>query len=203
MTSVPATQPTESVAEKFKRLAAVWREAAPMHPRQPVRYDHPAYQEIVAMGPAVVPFLLSDLAQNHRHWFWALHLITGADPVLPTEREDPFAMTDPWLRWGRVAASQVDAQTAVVVDEVSLDLISIGGAAAESEYPHSMWPALSVPVTRSAAGVSSSVLTVKVDGTVRSSRGSTAGRADRRRACVDRSAEATFDRVFRLRGEGK
>src|SRR4051812_46483489 len=101
MTSVPATQPTESIAEKFARLAATWREAAPLHPRQPVRYNHPAYQEIITLGPAVVPFLLRDLAEKHRHWFWALHIITGADPVLPAEREDPFSMTDAWLRWGR------------------------------------------------------------------------------------------------------
>jgi hypothetical protein len=89
------------VEQRFRRLAAAWREAAPPHPRQPVRYTHPVYQEIINLGPAVVPFLLNALAEYPRDWFWALHVITGADPVAPEERGSFTGMRDAWLRWGR------------------------------------------------------------------------------------------------------
>lgn len=38
---------------------------------------HPAYQQIIGMGPAVVPLLLNDLVRTRSHWFWALRAITG------------------------------------------------------------------------------------------------------------------------------
>ena len=39
---------------------------------------HSAYQEIVRLGPEVVPLLIRDLADNHTHWFAALEAITKA-----------------------------------------------------------------------------------------------------------------------------
>jgi hypothetical protein len=89
------------VGEQFQRLAALWREAAPFHPSLPVSYEHPAYQAILELGLAVVPWLLRDLADSHRHWYWALHVITGADPVQPEARGSLTGMTEAWLRWGR------------------------------------------------------------------------------------------------------
>jgi hypothetical protein len=101
MSTGPLTKPAEGLAAQFERLAQAWREAAPIHCHNPVRYDHPAYQGIIALGPDVVPLLLRDLAKHHHDWFWALHLVTGADPIPPQERGDWSAMTQTWLDWGR------------------------------------------------------------------------------------------------------
>jgi hypothetical protein len=105
MTPIPLqptpAPPAETVEERFRRLAAAWHEVAPFHPARPVRYEHPAYQGIFALGPAVVPLLLRALAEYPRDWFWALHVITGADPVPSQERGDFTGMRDAWLRWGR------------------------------------------------------------------------------------------------------
>jgi len=106
MAPIPVQQtsqaPTaETVDQRFRRLAEAWREVAPSHPRHPVRYDHLIYQEILGLGPAVVPYLLDALQERPRDWFWALHLITGADPIAPEERGDFSAMRESWLRWGR------------------------------------------------------------------------------------------------------
>ncbi len=106
MASVPTRQTpelpsTESTEEKFQRLAAAWHEAVAHHSSSRIRDSHPAYQEIIRMGPAVVPLLLRDLAANRRHWFTALTAITGADPVPPEDAGDIPRMTEAWLSWGR------------------------------------------------------------------------------------------------------
>jgi hypothetical protein len=62
---------------------------------------HPAYQQIIGMGPAVVPYILADLKSKPDHWFWALRAITGGDPVLPEHRGRIRQMADDWLVWGR------------------------------------------------------------------------------------------------------
>src|SRR6266849_3282276 len=76
-----ATPRAESVEEQFERLAAAWHKAVAHHSSSRIRDNHPAYQEIIGIGPAVVPLLLRDLDINRRHWFAALSAITGVDPV--------------------------------------------------------------------------------------------------------------------------
>lgn len=92
---------TESLEERFQRLAAAWHQAVAHHSSSRIRDNHPAYQEIIRMGTAVVPLLLQDLATNRRHWFTALAVITGADPVPPEDAGNISRMTEAWLRWGR------------------------------------------------------------------------------------------------------
>jgi hypothetical protein len=43
------------------------------------KQDHYAYQEIIEMGPSVIPLILDDI--EYGHWFYALHKLTGKDPV--------------------------------------------------------------------------------------------------------------------------
>jgi hypothetical protein len=106
MASIPlkdtqALQPTETLEEKFHRLAAEWHRAVAHHSSSSVRNNHPAYQEIIRMGPAVVPLLLRDLAENGNHWFWALKSITGDTPVPDEARGKIDQVTEAWLRWGK------------------------------------------------------------------------------------------------------
>ena len=62
---------------------------------------HPAYQQIIAMGPPAVPWLLQRLAERPDHWFAALHQITGARPVPPESCGRFREMIAAWLEWGR------------------------------------------------------------------------------------------------------
>src|SRR5438477_10161048 len=101
MQQMPATPVAKTVEDSFRRLAAAWRQVAPSHPRNPVRYDHPVYREVIALGPAGVPCLLRALAEYPRDWFWALHVVTGIDPIAPGERDNFTDMKEAWLRWGR------------------------------------------------------------------------------------------------------
>jgi hypothetical protein len=62
---------------------------------------HPAFQEIVGMGTAVVPLLLRELANRPGHWHWALRRITGEEPVPAEDRGDVAKAAAAWLRWGK------------------------------------------------------------------------------------------------------
>ena len=86
MAPVQATQAAESVEQKFQRLAAVWRAETGHLSSLTKMVSHPAYQEIIALGPEVVPSLLRDLEREPDHWFAALRAITGAQPVPPEDR---------------------------------------------------------------------------------------------------------------------
>jgi hypothetical protein len=82
----PAGEPTESNEEKFRRLAAGWLADTAYVSSTSDLVAHPAFQEIVRMGPAVVPLLLRELQNRTGHWHRALRRITGADPVSPADR---------------------------------------------------------------------------------------------------------------------
>ncbi len=101
MRETPMAQHGEGIEERFHQLASAWQQAVAHHSSSALRYNHPAYQEIIALGAPIVPLLLQDLEQNRRHWFAALKAITGADPVPPDDAGKIPRMTELWLRWGR------------------------------------------------------------------------------------------------------
>ncbi len=63
--------------------------------------EHASYQEIIQLGPAVVPLLLRDLEDNETHWFIALRQITGANPIKPSAAGIIPEMAASWLRWAK------------------------------------------------------------------------------------------------------
>ncbi|MCI0685151.1 MAG: hypothetical protein L0Y71_23890 [Gemmataceae bacterium] len=96
----PARIP-ETLEEKFERLAAEWQAAVAHLSSSSKREHHPAYKEIIALGPPVVPLLLRDLEINRRHWFAALSAITGANPVAEPDAGNILKTTESWLQWGK------------------------------------------------------------------------------------------------------
>jgi hypothetical protein len=97
----PAPEPAESVEEKFQRLAAAWQAETAYVSSSSDLVAQPAFQEIVGMGPAVVPLLLRELERGTGHWHRALRRISGADPVPAADRGDLDKAAQAWLRWGR------------------------------------------------------------------------------------------------------
>jgi hypothetical protein len=62
-----------------------------------------AYQNIVGMGPEVIPAILMQLrSEGDRpdHWFWALASITRDNPVPLQSRGKVREMAKAWLEWG-------------------------------------------------------------------------------------------------------
>jgi hypothetical protein len=106
MASVPVKQtpdmpPRESVEERFRRLEAIWDAETGYLSSYTAIVEHPAFQEIIRMGQAVVPLMLRDLEERPRLWVWALPEITGASPVPPSDGGNIAKMSEAWLRWGR------------------------------------------------------------------------------------------------------
>jgi hypothetical protein len=86
---------------RFEALAQRWREETEFHSAASALFMHPAYQEIIGLGPAVLPLMLADLEKTHDHWFWALRAITGENPVPAEERGKVERMAERWVNWGR------------------------------------------------------------------------------------------------------
>jgi hypothetical protein len=63
----------------------------------------PSYLNILGMGPAVVPMILTQLkseGDKPDHWFLALAAITRENPVSPQNRGRVREMAKAWLEWG-------------------------------------------------------------------------------------------------------
>lgn len=61
------------------------------------------YQRIIAMGEGVVPLILAQLrseGDEPDQWFWALRILTDANPVRPEDQGDFLAMAKAWISWG-------------------------------------------------------------------------------------------------------
>jgi hypothetical protein len=97
----PGSPPNETVDERFRRLAAIWLVETAYISSSSELVAHPAFQEIVSMGPAVIPLLLRELHNRTGHWHRALRQITGVDPVPPADRGNIDKIAEAWLAWGK------------------------------------------------------------------------------------------------------
>ncbi len=89
----------ESLRSEFVRLAGQWRAETRFSSSATEKVLHPAYQSIIAMGRQAVPLLLEELRSKRGHWSWALHFMTGANPVPSGANIDEARAA--WLEWGK------------------------------------------------------------------------------------------------------
>jgi hypothetical protein len=102
MIPVPATPAAESIEQRVRRLLAQWRRDTAYMSASTQITGHPAYQELIAIGPAALPFLFRDLEQTgDGHQSKALTVITGAHPVPAEERGQIRKIPETWVRWAR------------------------------------------------------------------------------------------------------
>jgi hypothetical protein len=83
----------------FHRLAEVWSEETGHLSFVANMVAHPAYQQIIALGPSVVPLILRELQREPDYCFAALRALTSEDPTQPGTDFD--GATQAWLRWGQ------------------------------------------------------------------------------------------------------
>jgi hypothetical protein len=105
MSSTPLNQTSErtraeTIEQRLRRLEAKWIAETGHLSSYAAIIRHPAFREIVNMGEAVIPVMLNDLAQRPGLWVWALHDITGDNPVPPADAGQIGKMSEAWLRWG-------------------------------------------------------------------------------------------------------
>jgi hypothetical protein len=94
-----ATNPAQE--SRFRALVKQWKEAALLLSSITEMATHPAYQQIIGMGPTALPWIFAELRRDPDQWFWALKAITGEDPVPPEDRGNLPRMTQAWLSWAK------------------------------------------------------------------------------------------------------
>ena len=86
---------------RFQELREEWKENTAVLSSITEIAMHPAYQQIIGMGPVAVQFIMQEMLREQDHWFWALRSIAGEDPVPPEHRGRMEEMTGAWLSWGQ------------------------------------------------------------------------------------------------------
>jgi hypothetical protein len=103
-TPLAIANPSLEDSEKFKRLIAEWHRERRVVSLVTDMAMCPSYQKIIAMGEVAIPLILSELrteGDEPDHWFWALRVLTEADPVGESDRGDIIRMAAAWLDWGQ------------------------------------------------------------------------------------------------------
>ncbi|MCI0639047.1 MAG: hypothetical protein L0Y72_20660 [Gemmataceae bacterium] len=92
----------ESIEQHVLNLLKRWREQTAYLSSSTSLTGHPAYLDLIALGPVALPFLFRDMEQSgDGHLSKALTLITGAHPIPPEERGHVRKIADTWLRWAK------------------------------------------------------------------------------------------------------
>ena len=97
----PTSRQSETVEQRFRRLAESWRSDVMFLSSIDEMTAHPDYRGIIALGDRAVPLLLQELAEAPDHWFAALKAITAIDPVPSTDRGKIGKMAEAWVQWGK------------------------------------------------------------------------------------------------------
>lgn len=94
----------EKLKEKFNQLIFQWHKECGATSSITKVISCPAYLRIIAMGPDVIPLILRQLESEGDEpdfWFWALQLLTGANPVPQDAQGDMKRIAEIWLDWAR------------------------------------------------------------------------------------------------------
>jgi hypothetical protein len=86
---------------RFNVLADRWRDETAFLSALTKKITHPAYLEIIGLGPTALPMVLKRLETEPGYWFVALRALAGQDPVSAEDRGSFRATRAAWLQWGR------------------------------------------------------------------------------------------------------
>ena len=65
---------SDDLVREFHRLAAIWQMDTIHLSDVNEKCSHPAYQQIIALGPDVLPLIFAELETEPDHWFDARRL---------------------------------------------------------------------------------------------------------------------------------
>jgi hypothetical protein len=99
--SVVAPLPKQDLERQFDQLSREWKAQSRFMSSSSDMAMLMPYQRIIGLGPAVLPLIFRELEREPDHWFWALAVITGANPVPAESRGNLAEMAQAWLNWAR------------------------------------------------------------------------------------------------------
>lgn len=62
-------------------------------------YSNENYRRIIGLGKKIIPYLIEDLETTNTDWIFALHQITGEDPIEKNHTGKFGLMKSDWLNW--------------------------------------------------------------------------------------------------------
>ena len=89
------------VRERFRQLAAQWKEQSRHMSNVAQMAMLKPYQQIIGMGEAAVPLLLEELRARPGPVVLGLEAITQENPVPPEAAGKVRAMAEEWVAWGK------------------------------------------------------------------------------------------------------
>ncbi|MER9421449.1 hypothetical protein NKI88_03190 [Mesorhizobium sp. M0317] len=92
---------SETIAQRFQQLADSWVRETRFTNSMDDIVSNKSLQQIINLGSVVVPLILKDLEREPKHWFYALQILTGANPVSRNDAGNMQKMAAAWLQWGR------------------------------------------------------------------------------------------------------
>ena len=101
VTVAPSTSRESSLASRFERLRDDWKEQSEYLSNTTQMTMLRPYQQIIGLGPSVIPMILDELSREPDHWFWALEVLSDENPVAAEDVGNVALMTKAWLSWGR------------------------------------------------------------------------------------------------------
>ena len=99
-----AFEAVDPLEEQFREQADKW-DLETRHLSSPTqKMMHPSYQAILGMGQEhtekVTRFLILDMQQHRRAWFWALSYLTRDNPINRADAGKMDKMISAWVEWG-------------------------------------------------------------------------------------------------------
>ena len=101
------TTSERSLEERLLEHAEKW-ERETMYVSSPTQsMEHPSYQAILGLArdnkQEVIRFLIQDMREHDRPWFWALSYLTGENPINRADAGKLDKMIASWSMWARKA----------------------------------------------------------------------------------------------------
>jgi len=108
----------KTIKERFDELKIMWLEETKNYSRITHIIGHPCYEDIIDMGPAVLPFIIEELRDGLKsnppiihNWFFALQKLTNDNPIHSSEWGDLKKMAQRWVDWAEENSEKIETKT--------------------------------------------------------------------------------------------
>lgn len=89
----------QELKKRFEFYSSIWKNETLFSSNISDITNNAAYRSIIGLGYSVVPLILEDLRQDDSHWFYALNILTGENPISDNHKGIFPLMKKDWLDW--------------------------------------------------------------------------------------------------------
>ena len=91
----------QELKERFDFYNSIWKSETSFSSSIAEITNNSAYRSIIGLGQEVVPFIIDDLKATDNHWFYALEVLTGQNPIKENHKGIVPLMKDDWMEWAK------------------------------------------------------------------------------------------------------